>query len=416
MLVVEFADLLDALAATPAILRTARRPSRSSTATCSTAPGSTPRRRGSATSSTATPAPSSSSSSTATTPDELPPRLDALEADLDGARGRLPPPGASPTPPRRRGSGSSATLALGLSMAEKGDAKAISFVEDTAVAPEHLRDYIAEFLGDHRPARHQGRGLRPRLGRLPARPAGDQPQDRGGRAAVRGDRRGGRRPGAQVRRRALGRARRRPGPQPVPGEDVRPGALPGVPRAEADVRPAQPAQPRQDRRRPAAGDEPAVRPGLRHARRADHVRLLGRRRPAAGRRAVRGRRRVPQDARGDDVPVVPGDPRRAGQHPRPGQRCCGWRSPASSASTGFTDPHVHEVLDLCLECKACKGECPTNVDMARLKAEFLHQYHREHGLPWRNRVFGHVARLGRSGCRAGARCRTGWRRAGSAAG
>ena len=38
------------------------------------------------------------------------------------------------------------TLALGLSMAEKGDAKAISFVEDTAVAPERLRDYIAEFL------------------------------------------------------------------------------------------------------------------------------------------------------------------------------------------------------------------------------------------------------------------------------
>ena len=37
-------------------------------------------------------------------------------------------------------------LALGLSMAEKGDAKAISFVEDTAVAPEQLRDYIAEFL------------------------------------------------------------------------------------------------------------------------------------------------------------------------------------------------------------------------------------------------------------------------------
>src|SRR5206468_2958003 len=39
------------------------------------------------------------------------------------------------------------TLALGLSMAEKGDAKAISFVEDTAVAPEHLHDYIEEFLG-----------------------------------------------------------------------------------------------------------------------------------------------------------------------------------------------------------------------------------------------------------------------------
>ncbi len=66
---------------------------------------------------------------------------------------------------------------------------------------------------------------------------------------------------------------------------------------------------------------------------------------------------------------------------------------------GLTDPAVHEVLDLCLECKACKSECPTNVDMARLKAEFLHQYYREHGLPWRNRVFGHVADLARWGCR-----------------
>ncbi len=47
------------------------------------------------------------------------------------------------------------TMALGLSMAEKGDAKAISFVEDTAVAPEHLRDYIAEFLDII--ARHQTR-------------------------------------------------------------------------------------------------------------------------------------------------------------------------------------------------------------------------------------------------------------------
>jgi len=39
---------------------------------------------------------------------------------------------------------------------------------------------------------------------------------------------------------------------------------------------------------------------------------------------------------------------------------------------GMTDPALKEVLDLCLECKACKAECPTNVDMARLKAEFLH--------------------------------------------
>jgi Fe-S oxidoreductase len=66
---------------------------------------------------------------------------------------------------------------------------------------------------------------------------------------------------------------------------------------------------------------------------------------------------------------------------------------------GLTDPALFEVLDLCLECKACKSECPTNVDMARLKAEFLHQYYRKHGLPWRSRVFGNVARLSRWGCR-----------------
>src|SRR5205823_2821 len=58
-----------------------------------------------------------------------------------------------------------------------------------------------------------------------------------------------------------------------------------------------------------------------------------------------------------------------------------------------------DALDLCLECKACKSECPTNLDLARLKAEFLHHYHRAHGLPWRNRLFGHVARLSRLGSR-----------------
>src|SRR5262249_405057 len=43
----------------------------------------------------------------------------------------------------------------------------------------------------------------------------------------------------------------------------------------------------------------------------------------------------------------------------------------------------------------------TNVDMARLKAEFLHQYYRQHGLPWRNRVFGHIATLSRIASRLG---------------
>ena len=72
----------------------------------------------------------------------------------------------------------------------------------------------------------------------------------------------------------------------------------------------------------------------------------------------------------------------------------------------LTDPAVKEVLDLCLECKACKSECPTNVDMARLKAEFLHHYYRKHGLPWRNWIFGHVGR-GIGAARLARGCSTG---------
>ena len=47
---------------------------------------------------------------------------------------------------------------------------------------------------------------------------------------------------------------------------------------------------------------------------------------------------------------------------------------------------LYEVLDLCLSCKACKAECPSNVDMARLKGEFLQWFHDEHGVPLRERL------------------------------
>jgi FAD/FMN-containing dehydrogenase/Fe-S oxidoreductase len=59
----------------------------------------------------------------------------------------------------------------------------------------------------------------------------------------------------------------------------------------------------------------------------------------------------------------------------------------------FTGRRLYEVMDLCLECKGCKAECPSNVDMAKLKYEFLHHYYRANGLPLRNRLFGHIARL-----------------------
>jgi FAD/FMN-containing dehydrogenase/Fe-S oxidoreductase len=63
----------------------------------------------------------------------------------------------------------------------------------------------------------------------------------------------------------------------------------------------------------------------------------------------------------------------------------------------FTSKRLYEVMDLCLECKACKAECPSNVDMAKLKYEFLDHYHRANGLPLRNRLFGGIERLNRIG-------------------
>jgi Fe-S oxidoreductase len=65
----------------------------------------------------------------------------------------------------------------------------------------------------------------------------------------------------------------------------------------------------------------------------------------------------------------------------------------------FTGKRLHEVMDLCLECKACKAECPSNVDMAKLKYEFLDHYHRANGLPLRNRIFAGIESLNRMGSR-----------------
>lgn len=59
----------------------------------------------------------------------------------------------------------------------------------------------------------------------------------------------------------------------------------------------------------------------------------------------------------------------------------------------FDNKEIKEVYDLCLACKGCKGECPSNVDVAKLKMEFLQHYHDAQGIPVRSWLVGNFARL-----------------------
>jgi len=67
--------------------------------------------------------------------------------------------------------------------------------------------------------------------------------------------------------------------------------------------------------------------------------------------------------------------------------------------SGLGDERVYEVLDLCLECRACKSECPVGVDVARFKSEFLASFWKRRGTPWRARAIGHVHTLSKWGSR-----------------
>lgn len=331
------------------------------------------------------------------TPGELVPRLQTLESDLlergvGGHMHRAVEPTAQARIWKLR------TLALGLSMAEKGDAKAISFVEDTAVDPARLRDYIAEFLAII--ARHgttAGVYAHASVGCLHVRPVINLKTIEG-----------------LARFQAI-------------ADDVADlvlkygGALSGE-HGDGLVR-----SPYQEKMY-----GPALYGAFRELKRAfDPRNLLNPGKivdaPPLSNNLRYGPSYVtPEVATVFDFSADGGIVRAAElcagvgecRKKRGGSMCPSYQatcdeqhSTRGRANTlrlaltgqlemrGLADPDVLAALELCLECKACKSECPTNVDMARLKAEALHQHHNAHGLPWRNWLFGRVDVLSRWGSR-----------------
>ncbi len=65
----------------------------------------------------------------------------------------------------------------------------------------------------------------------------------------------------------------------------------------------------------------------------------------------------------------------------------------SKKDNPFDHKEIYEVFDLCLSCKACKSECPSSVDVAKLKAEFLQHYYDAHGVPMRSRLIANISKI-----------------------
>jgi FAD/FMN-containing dehydrogenase/Fe-S oxidoreductase len=289
-------------------------------------------------------------------------------------------------------------LALGLSMAEKGDAKAISFVEDTAVAPEHLRDYIAEFLAAI--ARHgttAGVYAHASVGCLHVRPIVNLKTVEGVRqfeaiaeevadlvlkfgGALSGEHGDGlvRSPFQEkMYGPELYHAFREIKQTFDPLNLLNPGKIVDAPPLSANLRYGPAYRTPQV---PTTFDFTADGGLMRAAELCAGVGECRKRRDGTMCPSFQATREEQHSTRG---------------------RANALRLALTGqlGLTGLTDPLLHDVFDLCLECKACKAECPTNVDIARLKAEFLDQYYRLHGLPWRAWVFGNVARLSKWGSR-----------------
>lgn len=69
----------------------------------------------------------------------------------------------------------------------------------------------------------------------------------------------------------------------------------------------------------------------------------------------------------------------------------------SNGRSDWDHSEIYEILDLCLSCKGCKSECPSSVDMAKLKSEFMQHWYDRHGVPFRSRLIAYITSVNRLG-------------------
>ena len=319
--------------------------------------------------------------------------LDGLEGDIC-ARGVAAHIGRATAPADQARIWKLRESALGLSMAMKGDAKSLSFVEDTAVAPEKLRDYIERFLGVVR--RHgttAGVYAHASVGCLHVRPVVNLKTAAGVRqfesiaseiadlvleygGALSGEHGDGLVRGPFMARmfgRELYEAFRTIKRTFDPDGLFNPGKIVDAPPLTANLRYGA------DYRTP---DPPAA---------FDYGEYGGLGRAVEMCSGVGACRKTLSGTMCPSYMVT-----RDEAHSTRGRAnalrlaMAGALEHGDPREGGLGDRGVYDVLDLCLECRACKTECPVGVDMARFKSEFLANYWERHGVPLRARVLGHI--------------------------
>ena len=325
--------------------------------------------------------------------DELPPRLAALEADLRARRTGYHFHHALDLASQQR-IWSLREAALGLSMAQKGDAKSLSFVEDTAVAPERLAEYIGRFLALIRKhGTSAGVYAHASVGCLHVRPVVNMKTAEGVAKfqAIAND-------VAELVLEYGGALSGEHGDGLVRSPFMEKMFGPQIYRAFRDIKhlfdphgifnPGKivDAPPLASNLRFGAGYQ-SPRPET-YFDYSEYGGMGGAVEMCSGvgacRKKLEGTMCPSYMATHEETDSTRG-------------RANVLRLAMLGKLGDHSDEGVYHALDLCLECRACKAECPVGVDVARFKSEFLAGYWERHGVPLRERLFAHAHLLAQWG-------------------